>query len=201
MLNLNIFLTRDKIMKVTYFISLSVFALIISSCGISKKDTYNYRTKTESMIPSIYPGYVIYVDTTHNHIFDYGDIVRCGYVHFMGEWDLNIFRIIGLPGDSVGVWQNAAVINGKICENKYVRDISYDISEMKVFEEILPGPTSILISKHRISVRDEDNFPLTKVPENHYFVLGDNRSYAVDSRYNGFIHKDSIHGKVINYKK
>jgi signal peptidase I len=41
----------------------------------------------------------------------------------------------------------------------------------------------------------------TKVPENQYYVMGDNRTNAIDSRYLGCIPKEKILGKVIEIKK
>ena len=45
---------------------------------------------------------------------------------------------------------------------------------------------------------DTDMFPLT-VPENCYFLLGDNRAESVDSRFYdiGLIHKSEIKGKLL----
>jgi signal peptidase I len=44
-----------------------------------------------------------------------------------------------------------------------------------------------------------DNFGPVKVPENYFFVLGDNRNDSWDSRHFGFISKDQITGVVFNY--
>jgi len=46
---------------------------------------------------------------------------------------------------------------------------------------------------------NEDNMGPLKVPANSYFLLGDNRHDAMDSRYLGFISKDDIISTVINY--
>ena len=43
-----------------------------------------------------------------------------------------------------------------------------------------------------------DNFGPLKIPANCYFVVGDNRHNALDSRYIGFVKKDDIKGVVLN---
>lgn len=42
-----------------------------------------------------------------------------------------------------------------------------------------------------------DNFGPLKIPANCYFVLGDNRHFAQDSRYTGFVTKENIKGVVL----
>ncbi len=44
---------------------------------------------------------------------------------------------------------------------------------------------------------NEDNFGPIKIPENCFFVLGDNRHDAYDSRYFGFVKADEITSTVI----
>ena len=43
-----------------------------------------------------------------------------------------------------------------------------------------------------------DNFGPMKIPTGCYFVLGDNRHNALDSRYIGFVEKENIKGVAIN---
>jgi len=43
-----------------------------------------------------------------------------------------------------------------------------------------------------------DNFGPLKIPYNCYFVLGDNRHNALDSRYIGFVKKENIKGVALN---
>lgn len=43
-----------------------------------------------------------------------------------------------------------------------------------------------------------DNFGPLKIPAGCYFVLGDNRHNAMDSRYTGFVKKENIRGVVLN---
>lgn len=48
------------------------------------------------------------------------------------------------------------------------------------------------------SVWSIDNFGPLKVPKGYFFVLGDNRHNALDSRYVGFIKKENFRGTVLN---
>ncbi len=43
-----------------------------------------------------------------------------------------------------------------------------------------------------------DNFGPLKIPTGCYFVLGDNRHNALDSRYTGFVKKENIKGVALN---
>jgi signal peptidase I len=43
-----------------------------------------------------------------------------------------------------------------------------------------------------------DNFGPLKIPAGCYFVLGDNRHNALDSRYIGFVKKENIKGVALN---
>src|ERR1051326_7530140 len=54
-----------------------------------------------------------------------------------------------------------------------------------------------IISSRFSQAWNQDNFGPIKVPQGSYFVLGDNRNNAWDSRYRGFIRKEDYLGTVI----
>ncbi|MCX7710215.1 MAG: signal peptidase I [Clostridia bacterium] len=87
------------------------------------------------------------------------------------ELDRNrlVKRIIGIPGDCIEIKEGKVYINGEVYEEPYVQGITLP-KDMKL--------------------------PLT-VPENQYFVLGDNRENSLDSRDIGMITKEHIEGKVV----
>ena len=123
-----------------------------------------------------------------------------------------IKRVIGLPGDEVSYLNKRLTINGQPVPEVPVSDF-FDETMMeyfKQFEEELPG------KKHRIIVdprraafiagvdqfqyKENCNYSVEgvtcKVPEGHYFMMGDNRDNSLDSRYWGFVPDANVVGKA-----
>ena len=77
-----------------------------------------------------------------------------------------IKRIIGLPGDTIEIKMGAVYVNDAKLDEPYIKDP--------------PNYT----------------YPLTKVPENNYFVLGDNRNISNDSHSGWMLPRQNIIGEV-----
>jgi signal peptidase I len=101
-----------------------------------------------------------------------------------------IWRVVGLPGDTVQTTGDNVIINGQELTQEKVR---LD-GDMVIYKETNGD------SEYRIAfgVKPPDKKPpdvnLT-VPQGQFFVLGDNRHNALDSRYNGPVPFDSIIAK------
>ncbi len=78
-------------------------------------------------------------------------------------------RVAGLPGDTVEILDGIVYINGEVLDEPYLKETPYGDY----------GPYS--------------------VPEDSYFMLGDNRNYSEDSRYwdNTYVSEDAILAKVM----
>lgn len=92
-------------------------------------------------------------------------------------------RVIGLPGDTIRMENDQLYINDKKYDEPYL-----DKAKASVNDDV---PLTADFSLETIQVG-----ATTKVPEGKYFVLGDNRRVADDSRYFGFVDQESIAGVV-----
>lgn len=113
-----------------------------------------------------------------------------------------IKRVIGLPGDKVQVKNGRLYINDKMMERKdaqtYIID-EYVVVKKKFTEytEVLPEGREHQILEYSDDVFMVDNTPEFIVPEEHYFMMGDNRDNSNDSRQSvGMVPFENIEGKA-----
>lgn len=85
------------------------------------------------------------------------------------EGELAIKRVVGLPGDTVSVWDGVVRVNGKPKREPYV---DYELTDTTFH-----GPE--------------------KIPAGHVYLMGDNRSNSLDSRNFGPVSRKDLAGQVL----
>jgi signal peptidase I len=128
----------------------------------------NFKVEGESMFPNLHNGEYILVNKVDYmiHSPQRGDIIVFKATN-AGQPDKDfIKRVIGLPGETVEVKNNAVYINGTALKEPY--------------EDQPPDYT----------------FPKTTIPPNDYFVLGDNRNNSQDSHIWKWLQRKYIIGKA-----
>lgn len=104
--------------------------------------------------------------------YRFSDVKRGDIIAFTYEdTKYLIKRVIGMPGEYVSIKDNKVYINGYYYVEDYLKDV------------------------------DTPDFELTdlgfaKIPDDMYFVLGDNRDNSLDSRKIGLVKKSDIIGEV-----
>ncbi|MBN9367343.1 MAG: signal peptidase I [Comamonadaceae bacterium] len=123
-----------------------------------------------------------------------------------------IKRVVGVPGDEIAYLNKRLTVNGQPVDTTALPDF-FDADAMRYFKQF---DEQLGAQRHRIIVNPDapafvqgaSNFAgregcrysvegvTCKVPEGHYFMMGDNRDNSLDSRYWGFVPEANIVGKA-----
>lgn len=146
------------------FLITIVLAVIIFL--VAQQTIQTYEVFMSSMEPSFHEGQRVVVNKA---VYVFGEPQRGDVIIFRapnGSGDDFIKRVIGLPGDTIEVKDQAVFVNGVKLDEPYVADT--------------PDYT----------------MPPRVVPKDQYFVLGDNRRHSNDSHNNWYVDREDIRGKA-----
>lgn len=181
--------TEQKIWRevVAWFWVILIFLLINATVGqarvIPSESMENTLLVGDHLIMSRL-GYDVGIPFTNVHHSLWRTPVRQQIVIFRpvipGDTSDVIKRVIGLPGETVDVHDGSVWINGKKLEENYTI-----------------GPTERGEPDSRGPLAGQTNIFPYKVPPDCFFVMGDNRSNSLDSRFIGCIPRANIIGTPV----
>ncbi|MGL4490120.1 MAG: signal peptidase I [Rhizobiaceae bacterium] len=196
-------------------IMLSYLASLIVSSGLRSLAYQPFSIPTGSMLPTLVHGDILYANkfiygySRHSFPFSFpsfqgrtaGELPVRGDVVIFKFQNSNIDyvkRIVGMPGDTIQIVDGIPRINGApvkhVALGPYVNEAAGTGATR--IEETLPEGRSYTVLDME-SGTTGDNTRIYEVPAGHYFVLGDHRDNALDSRYDvGFVSLESIVGRA-----
>ncbi|WP_447976787.1 signal peptidase I [Candidatus Nitrospira bockiana] len=151
--------------------------LLIGDHILVSKLSYGIQWPGDCKLRMTFPPVTCY--TSHT-LVSFGEPQRGDVIVFRYPEDEEkdfIKRIIGLPGDTIEIRNKVVYVNGQPFDDKAFT------------QRVDPGTING-------AVNPRDNFGPVTVPDNAYFVMGDNRDQSLDSRFWGYVRAEKIRGKA-----
>src|SRR3989304_8281118 len=199
----------DKKQSIIIEYSRSFFPVLLLVLLIRSFLIQPYRVPTGSLVPTVLPGdfivvsqyaYGLRLPVLNTKIFNIGEPKRGDIVLFRFPDDISIIyvkRVIGLPGDHVTYRNKILTVNNIVMQQM---PFGMDLDTEGGFSV----PVQVRIEKldqvtHKIFIRPgykESEDVDVVVPQNSYFMMGDNRDSSKDSREWGFVPEANLVGKA-----
>lgn len=158
----------------------------------------SYMAPSTSMVPALITGDIILVKSMlfSNVKVKHGDIIvfkspKDGIPH--------IQRVVALSGDKVSTINNQLVLNDQKIQQTPVSDFDskghpyLERYKHRAFEETLGDVSYTVLVTNEMGEHKQDEYV---VPTDSVYVLGDNRSSALDSRMYGAVPAKNVIGKL-----
>ena len=147
---------------------------------------------SESMLPTLEVGDRLVVEKISYRFGEpqRGDIVVFIPPDHVNTKDAFIKRVVGLPGDTIEIRLDEGIyINDQKIDESYI----YSLPTLSIS---YPGDITQLGELQQYPLNGKPFTSPIVVPDDHYFVLGDNRNNSQDSHVWGFLPRENVIGRT-----
>ena len=189
-------------------------ALVIRSLAFEP-----YNIPSSSMVPTLLVGDYLFITkfdygySRFSFLFPLSSILPKGRLFYVQpeRGDIVIFkkppenntdyikRIIGIPGDTIQLKAGRLYINNQIVprEDQGQEYWNTEAGLMLYTRYIETLPNGVVHDIYELSDNNKyDETDPIEVPENYFFMMGDNRDNSLDSRYFGLVPAENLEGKA-----
>lgn len=166
---------KNKVIHEVKWLGIS-FLIMSGIMTLAVLMTYSFgRMSGYSMMPAVSNNNIVVVNKV-------APLQRFDLVYFKlpNNQEMSIRRVIGIPGDEIVYKEDSLFVNNEGKPERYLNSLK---------KKLVSGLLTDDFSLEALTTQK-------KVPPNMYFVLGDNRQSASDSREYGFVKREDIRGKV-----
>jgi signal peptidase I len=182
--------TTSKAKKI---VTWSAIGVLLAFFAIKTFFVGYYRIPQNGMYPTLPAGSILL--TVKRAYSDASSVKRGGIIVFVREQDGRrynyIWRVIALPGEKVEASGESLTIDGQAVQRQQIREED----GKRIFREQI-GEASYEVAFGPMEGNRPSDISV-RVPRDQFFVMGDNRFNAFDSRYFGPISFSSIIGKKL----
>lgn len=174
-----------------------------------------FKIPSSSMVPTLKIGDHIFVSKfnfglsipfTKVEFLKWGEPRRGDVLVFLFPKDESLHyikRVVGLPGDKIEFRGKDLLINDQLIEKEKVSDpktIEKVTGTAELSGELYKETIGSVVHYIRFAAGGSQELARTNlvetVPENHYFMIGDNRDDSYDSRSWGFVPRENVKGRA-----
>jgi len=162
------------IVTIAFFVSITFGVLVFSTAFYIRKNVVQaFKIPSNAMEPTLIKGDLILVDKAiyKNSNPNRGDIIV--FIYPQDRKKIYAKRLVGLPGETIEIRYSSVFIDGTPVKDGVIGRTHY----------------------YNKGIYAKDGQQI-KIPDDGYFVLGDNSISSLDSRYWGFVPKKNIVGKA-----
>ena len=158
----------------------------------TSKYPYGYSKHSFPFSPNIFSGRIFYTPPERGDIIVFKP-TRNDSIRF-------VKRVIGIPGDKVQMIEGELYLNDQKVKRRQIENFFDYESKRNIarYIETLPSGKEHEILIDNLSNKLSYNTPVYYVPDDQFFVMGDNRNNSFDSRFSeiGLIPTENIVGRV-----